>query len=120
MAEPAPKSGEFHDGKMWFTRKGNLVTLGLTSLAIEELGDVEKVELPNENADFEKGEALGMIAGTQGSVELLTPATGMIQELNKSAAEDPTIVTEDPEEEGWLVRLEIEDPTDLKEFASDH
>ncbi len=115
----APKSGEFQDGKLWFTRKGNLVTVGLTIQAIEEVGDVEKIELPEENLDYEKGEALGVIAGTQGSVEFIAPATGMIQELNKSAAEDPSIVTEDPEEEGWLVRIEIEDPTDLKEFAAD-
>ena len=50
-------------------------------------------------------------------MELITPATGIIHELNEAARDEPDMVTEDPLEEGWLIKLEIEDTSDLKEFT---
>ena len=55
MSEAAPKSGEYLDGKLWFTRKAAIVTIGLTSAAIEEIGAVQKIEMPEEGDDFTKG-----------------------------------------------------------------
>jgi glycine cleavage system H protein len=112
----APKEGEFQEGKGWFSRKGSILTLGLTPTGIEEIGTVEKVELPEEGDDFEKGNVVVTLDGSNGKLELITPATGMVQELNEALSDEPEIVTEDPLEEGWLVKLEIEDSSDLKEF----
>jgi glycine cleavage system H protein len=117
MAEIAPKNGEFLDGKLWFHRKGSVVTLGLTVNAIEELGSVETLELPNEGDDFDKGDIVVTVAGSQGKIEVITPAAGLIQEVNEAAQDEPDRVTEDPLEEGWLVRLEIQDSSDLKEYV---
>ena len=117
-AEPkAPKEGEFLDGKAWFYRKGTTLTLGLTPAGIEEIGSVETIEFPNEGDDFEKGNIVVTVDGSNGKVELITPATGIIHELNEAAREEPEMVTEDPLEEGWLIKLEIQDSSDLKEFA---
>jgi glycine cleavage system H protein len=93
------------------------LTLGLTPAGIEELGSVETIEFPNEGDDFEKGNVVATIDGSNGKVELITPATGIIHELNEAAREEPDMVTEDPLEEGWLIKLEIHDSSDLKEFA---
>ena len=113
----APREGEFLDGKAWFYRKGLTLTLGLTPAGVEELGSVESIELPDEGADFEKGNVVVTVEGSNGKVELITPATGIIHELNEAARDEPDMVTEDPLEEGWLVKLEIEDSSDLKEFT---
>jgi glycine cleavage system H protein len=118
MAEVAPKSGEFLDGKLWFQRRGSVVTLGLTSNAVEELGVVESVEFPNEGDDFDKGEVVVTVAGSQGKIDVITPAAGLIQEINEAAQDEPDRVTEDPLEEGWLVRLEVQDPSDLNEYST--
>ncbi len=118
MSELAPKNGEFLDGKLWFQRKGSILTLGITSAAIEELGSVESLELPNEGDDFDKGDMVVTVAGSQGKIEVITPAAGLIQEVNQAAQDEPERVTEDPYEEGWLVRLEIQDVSDLKEYLS--
>ena len=117
MADVAPKNGEYLDGKMWFQRKGSVITLGLTSHAMEELGSVESVEMPDEGDDFEKGEVILTVQGTNANLEVTTPASGLIQEINEAAAGDPDRITEDPLEEGWLVKVEIQDQTDLKEYA---
>jgi len=117
MADIAPKNGEFADGKLWFHRKGTMVTVGLSTAAIEDIGTVESVEFPNEGDDFEKGEVVVTLDGSNGSFEVTTPASGIIQEINEAAKDQPDMVSEDPLEEGWLVKLEIQDTSDLKEFA---
>ncbi len=115
----APKYGEFLDGKLWFQRKGSTITLGITSLAVEELGSVESFDFPDEGADYEKGEVLLTVDGSNGKVEVTTPATGIVTEMNEAAQAEPDMVTEDPLEEGWLIKLEIQDKSDLKEYATD-
>lgn len=118
MGEIAPKNGEFEDGKLWFQRKGTLLTVGLTNVALEEVGEIENIDFPAEGDDFDKGDVVVTIEGTKGSFEVTTPAAGVINEINDTAKTEPELVHEDPLEEGWLVKLEIQDTTDLKEFAA--
>ena len=119
MASDIPKNGEFLDGKLWFSRKADIVTVGVTTLAIEELGEVQGVEFPDEGADFTKGDIMITVDGSNGKIEVIAPATGIVHEINKAAVEEPDMVSEDPLEEGWLVKLEIEDTSDLKEFRTE-
>lgn len=116
-ADVAPKNGEFMDGKLWFHRKGSAVTVGVTSLAIEEVGAVESVDLPSEGDDFEKGDVIATVDGTNGKLEVTAPASGFVQEVNEAVSSEPDVVSDDPLEEGWLIKLEVQDTSDLKEFA---
>ncbi len=109
----SPKSGEFSEGRLWFTRRNSVVTIGLTNLAIESLGAVQAIEFPSEGDDFEKGDAVLTVDGSSGKLEVTAPATGTVHEVNEAAQEEPDMVTEDPLEEGWLVKLSIEDPDEL-------
>jgi glycine cleavage system H protein len=118
MSDVAPKYGEYLDGKLWFQRKGTTVTLGVTSSAIEEVGSVQTIDFPEEGLDFEKGEVIMTVDGSNGSIEISAPASGIVQEVNEAAKEEPDMVSDDPLEEGWLVKIEIQDKTDLKEFAT--
>ena len=86
--------------------------------AIEKLGSVESVELPEEGEEYEQGEVIVTVEGTHGRIELKAPATGMIHEINASTQDEPETVQEDPLEEGWLVKLEVDDPEELREFAA--
>ena len=117
MSEAAPRNGEYQDGKLWFQRKSSIVTIGLTDAAVEEVGTVEKIELPDEEGDYGKGEVLVTLTGTNGSLEVTAPAAGVVTEINETIKEEPDRVSEDPLEEGWLVKLEIEDTSDLKEYV---
>ncbi len=117
MSDVAPKNGEYHEGKLWFHRKGSVITLGVTSAAIEELGALEGIEFPDEGDDFDKGDVVITVEGSRGSLEVVTPAAGVILEINEAAKNEFDVVTEDPLEEGWLVKLEIQDSSDLKEYG---
>jgi glycine cleavage system H protein len=120
MADIAPKNGEFLEGKLWFHRKGSMVTVGMTSVAVEEVGSVESIEFPDEGDDFDKGDVVATIDGSNGKLEVITPAAGIVQEINEAAKEEPDMVSEDPLEEGWLIKLEIQDTSDLKEYGTSH
>ncbi|MBL7715819.1 MAG: glycine cleavage system protein H [Bdellovibrionales bacterium] len=117
MSEIAPKSGEYAEGTLWFTRKNSVITVGITNAALDELGDVEGVELPTEKDDFTKDDVVATVEGSQGSIEVTTPASGVVLEINSGLTSDPSLIAEDPTEEGWLVKLEIQDKSDLKEYA---
>jgi glycine cleavage system H protein len=116
MSDIAPKNGEYLDGKLWFHRRGTTVTLGLTTLAVEEVGAVERIEFPGEGDDFQKGEIVVTIDGTKGRLEMITPASGIVNEINETAKDEPDMVSEDPFEEGWLIKLDLEDTSELKEY----
>ena len=118
LKESIPKYGEYADGKLWFSRKGSMVTIGLTTMATEEVGEITSIELPDEGDAFDKGDITVTIDGNLGNIEVTTPAAGVINEVNAAIKDESNIVTEDPLEEGWLVKIEIEDTSDLKEFAN--
>jgi glycine cleavage system H protein len=118
MADIAPKNGEFLEGKLWFHRKGSVLTVGMTSMAVEELGSVEAIEFPDEGDDFDKDDVVVTVDGSNGKLEVITPAAGIVLEINEAAKIEPDMVSEDPLEEGWLIKIEIQDSSDLKEFSS--
>ena len=116
MAGRTPKSGNYADGKLWFRRSSNIVTIGITPNAADELDKVDELEMPDDGDDFDKGDTILSIAGTKGALDVSAPAAGFITEINEALNEDPSPVIEDPEEEGWLVKLEIQDTSDLEEY----
>jgi len=111
----SPKSGEYENGKLWFERKGALVTVGLTGFAIEEIGDVQKIEMPSDGDDYTRGELLATIEGASGVIELVAPAAGVVKEINETLKDEPEQISDDPLEAGWIAKIEIEDPSELAE-----
>jgi len=118
MSESTPKMGEFLEGKLWFQRKGTTLTLGMTNSAIEEVGEIESIDFPDEGDDFDKGDVVVTVDGTRGKLEIITPGAGIVQEVNDSAKDEPNVVSEDPLEEGWLIKIEMQDTSDLHEFIA--
>ena len=119
MAAKESRAGsiiEYNDGKLWFQKKNGIVTVGITMTGLEEVGDVEAVDLPSDGDDFDKDDILCEVDGADGAVKVYAPAAGFVIEVNKSLSEDVQILNEDPIDEGWLVKLEIQDESDLKEY----
>lgn len=113
----AAKIIEYNDGKLWFHKKLNVLTIGITLDALDEVGDVQAINLPNEGDDFDKDDILAEIDGDDGTLKVYTPAAGFVTEVNGAVADDTQILNEDPIDEGWLVKIEIQDDSDLKEYV---
>lgn len=92
-------------------------TVGLTDYAIEQLGDIVFVELPEVGTSFHKGETFATIESVKAASEIYMPVSGKILEINEEVANTPEILNEDCYEKGWLVKIEkTGDDTELAEL----
>lgn len=94
--------------------------VGLTDYAIEQLGDIVFIELPDIGAEFAKGEVFATIESVKAASEIYMPISGKIVEVNEAAVDTPEILNESPFEKGWLVKIESDtfsvDSIDLLEY----
>lgn len=107
---------EYNEGKLWFHKKSNVLTIGVTLAALDETGEVEALDLPNEGDDFDKDDVICELDGAEGALKVYSPAAGFVSAVNGPLADDVQILNEDPIDEGWLVKIEIQDDSDIKEY----
>ncbi|KAF7552443.1 hypothetical protein G7Z17_g4303 [Cylindrodendrum hubeiense] len=94
----------------WVEATGdNTYSIGLTSHAANQLGEVVFVELPEKGAKFEAEEPFGTVESVKAVSEIFTPIAGEIIEINEELNDSPDLVSENPEQEGWLVKFKADD-----------
>lgn len=81
-------------------------TIGLTDYAVEQLGDIVFLELPETNAEFKKGESFGAIESVKAASEIYMPVSGKVIEVNEALVETPEELNQDVYENGWLIKVE--------------
>ena len=100
----------------WIRIEGNLATIGITDYAQEELGDIVNVELPDEGDETHKDEAFGAVESVKASSEVFSPVSGKIVEVNEPLLDAPEMINEDPYDEGWMVKIELSDSSELNDL----
>lgn len=81
-------------------------TVGLTDYAVEQLGDIVFLELPEVGMEFHKGETFATVESVKAASEIYMPVSGKVTEVNNEVADSPEILNEDSYEKGWLVKIE--------------
>ncbi len=98
----------------------NVYTIGLTDYAVEQLGDIVFIELPEVGTHFSKGEVFATVESVKAASEIYMPAGGKIVEVNDAVIDSPEVLNESPFADGWLVKIESEtahaDSGDLLEY----
>lgn len=89
----------------WARVEGDLVVVGITHYAQDQLGEVVYVELPEVGLGANSGEELGTLESVKAVAEFLSPVAGEVVEVNERLAEEPNLVNEDPYGDGWLVKI---------------
>jgi len=89
----------------YFVKEGDVLKVGLTDFAIEQLGDIVFVELPEVDTEFKKGEVFSTIESVKAASEVYLPVSGKVVEVNEKIQDTPELVNEDCFGEGWLVKL---------------
>lgn len=84
----------------------NSYTIGLTDYAVEQLGDIVFLELPQVGSEFKKGETFATIESVKAASEIYMPVSGKIIEINEAIVDAPETLNTDPYEAGWLVKIE--------------
>jgi glycine cleavage system H protein len=97
----------------WIQINGRSGTVGITSYAVEQLGDITFVELPRPGRAAKQTEVLCAIESVKAASDIYAPVSGTVVAVNELLEREPEIVNRSPEEQGWLVRLEIADPGEL-------
>ena len=97
----------------WLRIDGRTGIVGITAYAVEQLGDITFVELPRPGREAKQSEALCAIESVKAASDVYAPLSGQVVAVNELVESAPEIVNRSPEEEGWLVRMEIADPGEL-------
>lgn len=102
----------------WVAVEGSVATVGITDHAQEQLGDVVFVELPSVGDRVEKADAFGVVESTKAVSDVYAPLSGEVTEVNDDLPDNPELINEDPYGDGWMVKLQIGDKTDLDDLMS--
>lgn len=102
----------------WVAVHGNVGTVGITQYAQEELGDIVYVELPAVGTAVVAGEEFGTVESVKAVSELYAPASGEVMEINTGLPKTPEAINKDPYGEGWLIKITIANPGELKGLMS--
>ncbi len=97
----------------WARLEEGVVTVGITSYATDQLGDVVFVELPEVGTKLDAMKAFGVVEAVKTVSDLYAPIAGEVLEVNAALGDNPGLVNQEPFGEGWLVRLK---PTTAGEF----
>ncbi len=100
----------------WISIDGKIGTIGVTDYAQGELGDVVFVDIDPNVKEITKGESFGTIEAVKTVSDLYAPCNGKITELNKNLADSPELVNSDPYGLGWMVKVEINDESELNDL----
>jgi len=90
----------------WALEDDNIITIGLTDCAIEQLGDIVFVELPEVGSEFAKNEVFATIESVKAASEIYMPIGGKVIEVNEELINSPELMNEDVWEKGWLIKIE--------------
>ena len=103
----------------WIRVTGEHGYVGITDYAQEALGDIVYVELPSVGDHFSQGEPFGNVESVKAVSDCYAPLSGKVTEVNDVLADNPETINEDPYGEGWLVKIELSDESQLEELM-DH
>lgn len=100
----------------WIKVDGNIGIIGITDFAQGELGDLVYIDIPDTEAEVAKDETFGTIEAVKTVADLNSPVSGKIIEFNEGLNDAPETVNNDPYNEGWIVKIEMSDPSELDDL----
>ena len=103
---------KFTEEHEWLKIEGGVATVGITTHAAEQLGDLVFVELPEVGSTFEKGGDAATVESVKAASDVYCPLDGEIVEINEAITADPSLVNSDPQGAGWFFKLKLANPAD--------
>jgi glycine cleavage system H protein len=114
MALTFPGDCRYADSHEYVRPEGERLRLGLSAFAVDQLGDIVFVELPEVGATVEQGASFGSVESVKAVEDLLAPVGGVVLARNEAVLASPEELQQDPYGEGWLLLLQPADPAQLE------
>ncbi|KAK8582807.1 hypothetical protein V6N13_069575 [Hibiscus sabdariffa] len=108
------KDLKYADSHEWVKVTGNAATIGITDHAQDHLGDVVYVELPEVRAAVKQGDSFGAVESVKATSDVNSPVSGKVVEVNEELSSSPALVNSSPYEDGWIIKVEMNDAAELK------
>lgn len=108
-----PEENYYTKDHEWAHVDENIVTVGITEHAQNKMGEVVYVDLPEEGNKVNQGEGFGVIESVKAASDLLAPVSGTVIDVNSGLIDDPGLINDDPMNEGWLIRIEMDTEKEL-------
>ena len=106
-------SRKFTKDHEWVRLDGDIATVGITAYAQEQLGDVVFVEVPESGRQVAQGDDAAVVESVKAASEVYAPVSGEIVEGNEALNDNPALVNEAPDSEGWFFRLKLTNSDEL-------
>ncbi|WP_107666603.1 glycine cleavage system protein GcvH [Cyanothece sp. BG0011] len=116
-----PEDLRYLDSHEYVRLDGEIATIGISAYAIDQLGDIVFLELPEVGDALERGTSFGSIESVKAAEDLYPPVSGTVTDRNEAMIETPELIADDPYGDGWLLKVRVENPDDeLEDTMSAH
>ncbi len=112
MSLEYPEDLRYLDSHEYVRLDGDVATVGISAFAIEELGDIVFLELPESGEEVSAGDNIGTVESVKAVSEIYAPVSGTVIDRNDMLIDSPESIADDPYAEGWLVKIKLDDPDD--------
>ncbi|WII72079.1 glycine cleavage system protein H [Bdellovibrio sp. 22V] len=106
-------------GYLWIRQEDGVITIGINEDGLEDFEEISSVELPAEQEKVDADVVIGTLETDDGPLDIYSPVSGTVIEVNSQVVDEPSIIMEDPYEEGWLIRIEADEDYDEDEEDED-
>ncbi|MGB3422824.1 MAG: glycine cleavage system protein GcvH [Dolichospermum sp.] len=113
MSSEYPHNLRYLDSHEYVRLDDDIATIGITQFAIEQLGDIVFLELPNTGDTITKGDTFGTIESVKAVETLNSPVSGTVIESNEALINAPEQVADDPYGEGWFIKVRVDDAAEI-------
>ena len=113
-----PEDIKYHRDHVWVRVEGKRATIGITDYAQHQLGDIVYVDLPEAETEVDAESELSEIESTKATSPIVSPVSGTVVEVNEDLADSPEIINDDPYGNGWLVVVEMSDPSEVDDLMA--
>ena len=113
-----PSDLKYLDSHEYVRLEGEIATIGISAFAVDQLGDIVFLELPEIGDAITKGESFGSVESVKAVEDLYPAVSGTVIERNEAIVDAPEQLAEDPYREGWLLKLRVNDPSEIDDAMS--
>jgi len=102
----------------WVEKSDQIIIVGITEFAQDQLGDIVSIELPQVASSFKQNDVMVIIDSVKASSDIYCPVDGEIIEINEKLLEHPELINQSPYEEGWIVKIKPSNPEQIDSLLS--
>lgn len=110
----APDDRRYSESHEWHKPEGDLIVVGITQFAVDELTDITFVEFTVKSGEVKKGETFAEVESVKATSEIYSGIDGEIVEVNQAVADEPSLLNDDPFDKAWLVKIRPADASQVE------